>query len=208
MSALTDTEPKVEEPKAAEAAAPTENAESEVVPEEEATAVFKALVTLDEVDVSTGEEGEDTIFQLRGKLYRYTETLLDKGSGKKQWIERGVGEIKLLKNRDSQQERFLMRQEKTLKLIVNTMIDPRIKMTKMDSNDKTWVWTCYDFSDATIVEEVFAFKCPSVEDAAAFKAAFDKSQAAMKSLLEGADAAPSAEADKVAESLGDLSTKE
>ena len=38
--------------------------------------------------------------------------------------------------------------------------------------------------------------------------AFDKSQAAMKSLLEGADAAPSAEADKVAESLGDLSTKE
>jgi len=62
-----------------------------------------------------------------------------------------------------------MRQEKTLKLIVNCMIDPRIRMTKMDSNDKTWVWTCYDFSEANIVEEVFAFKCTSVEDAAAFK---------------------------------------
>lgn len=62
-----------------------------------------------------------------------------------------------------------MRQEKTLKLIVNCLIDPRIRMTKMDSNDKTWVWTCYDFSEAEIVEEVFAFKCTSIEDAATFK---------------------------------------
>ena len=62
-----------------------------------------------------------------------------------------------------------MRQEKTLKLVVNTLIDPRIKMTNMETNDKTWVWTCYDFSEGTIVEEVFAFKCSSVEDAAAFK---------------------------------------
>lgn len=62
-----------------------------------------------------------------------------------------------------------MRQEKTLKLIVNTLIDPRIRMAKMDSNDKTWVWTCYDFSDAEIVEEVFAFKCLSIEDASSFQ---------------------------------------
>jgi hypothetical protein len=62
-----------------------------------------------------------------------------------------------------------MRQEKTLKLIVNCLIDPRIRMTKMDSNDKTWVWTCYDFSEAEIVEEVFAFKCTSIEDATTFK---------------------------------------
>eukprot|EP01083_Nonionella_stella_P114531 338733_1 len=140
MSALaeTDTTPKPEEDKPAEettAASGEAGEEGETVEEEEATAVFKPLVTLDEVDVATGEEGEDTIFQMRGKLYRFTETLLDKGSGKKQWIERGVGEIKLLKNRESQQQRFLMRQEKTLKLIVNTMIDPRIQMTKMVSSD-------------------------------------------------------------------------
>jgi hypothetical protein len=103
MSALTTEEPKPEEEKPAAAEPAKEGAEGEgeedgeVAPEEEATAVFKALVTLDEVDVVSGEEGEDALFSMRGKLYRYTETLLDKGSGKKQWIERGVGEIKLLK---------------------------------------------------------------------------------------------------------------
>jgi phosphatidylethanolamine-binding protein (PEBP) family uncharacterized protein len=62
-----------------------------------------------------------------------------------------------------------MRQEKTLKLIVNAVVEPRIRMTKMTANDKTWVWTCYDYSDAVIVEEIFAFKCVSIEDAATFK---------------------------------------
>ena len=66
-----------------------------------------------------------------------------------------------------------MRQDKTLKLIVNTLIDPRIRMTKMDSNDKTWVWTCYDFSEGKIVEEFFAFKCTSIEDATSFKEVSD-----------------------------------
>ena len=30
-------------------------------------------------------------------VYRYGETMLDKGTGKKGWIERGVGEMKILK---------------------------------------------------------------------------------------------------------------
>lgn len=220
MSAIVDAKaeetPKVEPPPAAAAfsaaAAVTEEAPKAAaeendagVVEEEATAVFQPLVSLEEVETVSGEEGEDTVLSLRGKLYRYTETLLDKGTGKKQWIERGVGDIKLLTNRDTEQQRFLMRQEKTLKLIVNTLIDPRIRMTKMDSNDKTWVWTCYDFSDAEIVEEVFAFKCTSVEDAATFKEAFDKSQSEMKALLEGKDKAADPEADKAAEALEKLS---
>jgi len=100
-----------------------------------------------------------------------------------------------------------MRQEKTLKIIVNTLIDPRVKMTQMASNDKTWVWSCYDFSDGEIVEEVFAFKCTSIEDAKAFKEAFDKAQGEMAKLLEGADGAPNPEADAAAEALGSLSTK-
>ena len=70
----------------------------EGAPEEaESTAVFKALVNLEEIEVVSGEENEDILMGMRGKLFRYTETMLDKGSGNKQWIERGVGEIKLLK---------------------------------------------------------------------------------------------------------------
>ena len=33
----------------------------------------------------------------RSKLYAYGEAMLDKGSGKKTWLERGVGEMKILK---------------------------------------------------------------------------------------------------------------
>jgi len=111
MSALDTAKPEVAEPaaepaaeKAAEPAAEAaeggdggEGKGGEADAEAESTAVFKPLVELDEVEVLSGEEAEDSLMALRGKLYRYTETLLDKGSGKKQWIERGVGEIKLLK---------------------------------------------------------------------------------------------------------------
>jgi len=33
----------------------------------------------------------------RSKLYVFGEAMLDKGSGKKTWLERGIGEVKLLK---------------------------------------------------------------------------------------------------------------
>ena len=49
------------------------------------------MVQLDEVEVKTHEEDEDVDFKIRAKLFRFSETLLNKGSGKKEWIERGVG---------------------------------------------------------------------------------------------------------------------
>ena len=33
----------------------------------------------------------------RAKLYQFSESLLNKGSGTKSWNERGLGQIKLLK---------------------------------------------------------------------------------------------------------------
>ncbi len=33
----------------------------------------------------------------RSKLYVFGEAMLDKGTGKKTWLERGIGEVKLLK---------------------------------------------------------------------------------------------------------------
>ena len=67
------------------------------LPEEESTYQCDPVVQLDEVEVTSGEEEEDIVFKLRSKLYRYGETMLDAGTGKKQWIERGVGEMKILK---------------------------------------------------------------------------------------------------------------
>lgn len=105
MASLEEQTPKVAEkeegaevPKVAEksvGAAAAEEPEDEAdgeggdgagLEEEVSTAVFKPLVTLEEVEVVSGEENEDAVFSLRGRLYRFTETLLDKGTGKKQVI--------------------------------------------------------------------------------------------------------------------------
>jgi singapore isolate B (sub-type 7) whole genome shotgun sequence assembly, scaffold_17 len=40
------------------------------------------------------------------------------------WKERGTGDIRILKHKESKQERVVMRQEKTFKLILNHIINP------------------------------------------------------------------------------------
>jgi len=177
----------------------------EGVPEAESTAEFTPVVQLEEVEVKTHEEEEDVMLHMRAKLYRYTETMLNKGSGKKEWIERGVGDMKLLKHRESERIRVLMRQEKTMKVIANHVVDPRIDLQPNVSNDRTWVWSCFDFSEGDLVEEVFATKFQSAKDATKFKETFLQAQDAMTKLLAGADGAPDPEADAAADALNKLS---
>ena len=40
------------------------------------------------------------------------------------WKERGTGELRILKHKTDKKERMVMRQEKTLKLILNHIINP------------------------------------------------------------------------------------
>ena len=48
-----------------------------------------------------------------------------------------------------------MRQEKTMKVICNHVLDPRIVlMPNAGASDRSWVWTAFDFSDNTLVETV------------------------------------------------------
>jgi len=203
-----------------------ETANTEKVSEEvesEVTGTFTPVVQLEEVDVSNGEESEDIVFVKRSKLYRFGETMLDKGSGKKQWIERGIGEIKILKHKESQQQRLLMRQEKTMKIIVNALVDPRIVMTQNVGSDRAWVWSCFDYSGGEeLIEEVFSLKFANADDAQKFNAAFEISKGQMAELHSTGDEekapeesvpeseeAPKSDADPVADlvnGVGDLST--
>ena len=60
---------------------------------QEANVHFEPVVSLPEVtDLRTGEEDCDVLFCQRAKLYRFTD---------KQWKERGIGEMKLLRNRET-----------------------------------------------------------------------------------------------------------
>jgi Ran-binding protein 1 len=80
--------------------------------------------------------------------------MLDKGTGLKSWRERGVGDMRFLQHKENNRIRVLMRQEKTMKVIANHFLDPRIALTPNVGNDKSWVWVAFDFADEELVETV------------------------------------------------------
>ena len=48
-----------------------------------------------------------------------------------------------------------MRQEKTMKIIANFALDPRIVIVpNAGASEKSWVWNAFDFADGELVEKV------------------------------------------------------
>lgn len=101
-----------------------------------------------------------------------------------------------------------MRQEKTMKVIVNHALDPRITLEPNAGSDRSWVWSAFDFAEGELVETVFAIRFADSEIADNFKKVFIENQKEMEKVLAGEDAAPSAEADEAAEAIAGLSTKD
>lgn len=166
---------------------------------------------MEEVEVKSGEEDEETVFGVRAKLFLFGETLLDQGSGKKTWKERGVGEVRILRHKEHQRLRLLMRQEKTMKVIANHALDPRIQLEPNVGSDRSWVWSAFDFAEGELVETVFALRFADSDIAQDFKKNFQECQKEMEKLLAGEDkpgADGGAAADEAAEALKELSTKE
>lgn len=183
----------------------------ETVKEEESTATFEPVVKLEEVEVKSGEEDEEVVCAFRSKLFIFGETLLDVGTGKKSWRERGIGEAKILRHKEHSRIRFLMRQEKTMKVIANHAIDPRISLEPNAGSDRSWVWSCFDFAEGELKETVFALRFPDTEIANDFKGKYEEAQKEMDSLLKGEDKPGEdggAAADEAAEALSGLKTSD
>eukprot|EP00594_Rhizosolenia_setigera_P007449 CAMPEP_0178953350 /NCGR_PEP_ID=MMETSP0789-20121207/8371_1 /TAXON_ID=3005 /ORGANISM="Rhizosolenia setigera, Strain CCMP 1694" /LENGTH=200 /DNA_ID=CAMNT_0020634601 /DNA_START=123 /DNA_END=725 /DNA_ORIENTATION=+ len=178
-------------------------------PEEESTATFEPVVKLEEVEVQSGEEDEEVLYSMRSKLFIYGETLLDAGSGNKSWRERGIGEVRLLKHKEHQRTRLLMRQEKTMKVIANHVVDPRIKLEPNAGSDRSWVWSAFDFAEGELTETIFAIRFADSEIAEGFKKKFQESQEDMEKVLAGEDAGgDSTAADEAAEAVAALKTSD
>ncbi len=114
----------------------------------------------------TGEEKEECIFRVRCKLYRLRDD---------QWKERGTGNGKLLRNKETKKIRFVMRQEKTLKPVANFILQesPLCELVPMKGNDKAFVWSCNDFSEEEARLEKLAARFQNAENTALFKTAFE-----------------------------------
>ncbi|XP_065854163.1 ran-binding protein 1 homolog b-like [Euphorbia lathyris] len=138
--------------------------EEENVPaadDEDTGAQVAPIVKLEEVAVSTGEEDEDPILDLKAKLYRF-----DKDGN--QWKERGAGTVKLLKHKESGKVRLVMRQNKTLKICANHLVVPSINVQEHHGNDKSCVWHAADFSDGELKNELFCIRFASVDNCKKF----------------------------------------
>jgi len=138
--------------------------------EEEVSVVpgWTPSITLEVVDgVTTGEEREEQLYCQRSKLYRWKDG---------EWKERGLGDARLLKDRTAGRVRFLMRQEKTGKLVANHYCDCDLKPNK--DSEKIWVWTAQDCSDGDPAVEQLALKFASAELAGQFREAWDAARQA------------------------------
>ncbi|KAJ1297598.1 hypothetical protein BS78_01G388800 [Paspalum vaginatum] len=141
-----------EEEEEAAAAAEDEDTGAQVAP----------IVKLEEVAVTTGEEEEDVLLDMKAKLYRF-----DKDGN--QWKERGTGTVKLLKHKETAKVRLVMRQAKTLKICANHLVVATTKMQEHAGSDKSCVWHALDFADGELKEEMFAIRFGSVDNCKKFK---------------------------------------
>ncbi|KAF7121097.1 hypothetical protein RHSIM_Rhsim13G0067700 [Rhododendron simsii] len=124
--------------------------------DEDTGAQVAPIVKLEEVAVTTGEEDEDAILDLKAKLYRF-----DKDGN--QWKERGAGTVKLLKHKVTGKVRLVMRQSKTLKICANHLVIATMSVQEHAGNEKSCVWHAADFADGELKDELFCIRFGSVD---------------------------------------------
>ncbi|XP_058885011.1 E3 SUMO-protein ligase RanBP2-like isoform X2 [Acipenser ruthenus] len=131
---------------------------------------FEPIVPLPEkVDVKTGEEDEEEMFCNRAKLFRFETEV-------KEWKERGIGNIKILRHSTSGKVRLLMRREQVLKICANHYIKPDMNLNPNAGSDKSWVWYAIDYADEIPKPEQLAIRFKSAEEAALFKVKFEEAR--------------------------------
>ncbi|KAG0590937.1 hypothetical protein M758_1G132100 [Ceratodon purpureus] len=163
-----DDEKEVRVVEEATSSEPAEGSE-EVHGEEDTGAQIAPIVKLEEVAISTGEENEDVLLDMKAKLYRFDK----EGT---QWKERGVGQVKILEHKSTKKVRLLMRQNRTLKICANHMVTAATQLQEHAGSDKSWVWHAKDYSDGELKEELFAMRFGSVESAQKFKDVYEAAQ--------------------------------
>ncbi|KAJ8535616.1 hypothetical protein K7X08_023336 [Anisodus acutangulus] len=150
---MASTEPKYEEA----AGADDEDTGAQVAP----------IFQLEEVAVSTGEENENPIIDLKANLYRF-----DKDGNR--WKERGAGTVKLLKHKETGKVLRVMRQSKTLKICANHLVLPTMMVQEHAGNEKSCVWHAPDFADGELKDELFCIRFASMENCKSFMEIFQE----------------------------------
>ncbi|CAG9803980.1 unnamed protein product [Chironomus riparius] len=125
---------------------------------------FKPIIPLpDEVEIKTGEENEEILFEERAKLFRFVD---------KEWKERGLGNIKILKNKSSNKCRIVMRREQIHKLCANHAITSEMEL-KTTQNETNLIWGANDYTEEEMKLEKFLVRFKYAEQAKKFRDIFE-----------------------------------
>ena len=146
-------------------------------PEEEVQINPTNNLNLAKVEVKTGEEDEDLIFKSRGKLFRFRDG---------EWKERGTGDLKLLRHKKEKKIRFILRQDKTLKIVANFIISekPLCELKPHQGSEKMFMFMAYDCSEEPVMEK-FVIKLGNADKAKVFKKHFEDAQTFNQLVKEG-----------------------
>ena len=144
---------------------------------------FTPLVTLSQLNVqNTGEEDDIKMFSDRCKMFRFIDT---------QWKERGIGELKILRSKSTNQYRLIMRRDQIHKLCANHLLVQGMDIKPMKGSTKAFVWkTTADISDGEAQEQMFAARFKDEDTAALFSNVFNEaiiSAAATDTVVSDAD---------------------
>ena len=152
----------------------SDSAGEEENPESEADIRFQPVVTLPEAVVMKSWDDEaDTLFCHRCKLYRFHE---------RQWKERGVGELKIMKHRSTGRMKLIMRRDIILKLCCNHSLTSVTEVTQMANTEKACIWfTSADYSEEDVKEEKLCAKFKNVDIAREFMDTFERCKADLSS---------------------------
>ncbi|KAI1919423.1 Ran GTPase binding protein Sbp1 [Ophidiomyces ophidiicola] len=158
-----------EEGEASGASKKKEGEEGDV--EAEPDVEFEPVIRLTEkVETKTNEELEEQTFKMRAKLFKFDRDT-------REWKERGTGDVRLLKHKENQKTRLVMRRDKTLKVCANHYIVPDMKLSPNVGSDRSWVWNAAaDVSEGEPEAQTLAIRFANSENANLFKDAFEKAQ--------------------------------
>ncbi|EAW17582.1 Ran GTPase-binding protein YRB1 [Aspergillus fischeri NRRL 181] len=139
---------------------------------------FEPVIRLTEkVETKTNEELEEQVFKMRAKLFRFD-------ADSKEWKERGTGDVRLLKHKENQKTRLVMRRDKTLKVCANHYVVPDMKLKPNVGSDRSWVWSVTaDVSEGEPEAQTLAIRFANSENANLFKEAFEKAQQENEKLI-------------------------
>lgn len=97
------------------------------VEEHEVEGNFAPVVQMNEKqEIQSGEENEETKFTIRAKLMEF-----DASNSTNPYVNKGLGELKVLRNKETSKSRIIIRADGSLRVLLNTLLSKDISYSSM-----------------------------------------------------------------------------